>query len=97
MFSFEPLLREPVADRRSLYDTLVGRCLGIQSAAFEGYQPVRQGVVLICVADILSHKFHQIGQGHHGAADNEVELSLLVLGALLYALDVCQSQCFGNG
>ena len=64
--------------------------LCLQVAALEDDEPVGHGVAL-GAADVLADEFHKVGQGHHGTADHKIELAFLLLGALLYARNIVQT------
>lgn len=89
-FAFEPVGWEQGGDVRGLDDVVERMNLRLQVAPLEDDEPIRHGVAL-GVADVLADEFHEVGQGHHGTADHEIELAFLLLGALLYARNIVQT------
>ena len=90
IFAFIPVFGEEGADVGGLHDVTEGLRLGLQVTALEAEDAVGQGVQL-GLGNVLAHDLHEVGQGHHGAADDEVVLSALVLAAQVFRMAVRQA------
>ena len=86
VLTFKPLFLEECTDVGSLNDIpkRLGFCL--QIATLQTEDAIRQGIshsvgfgAAVLANDVFTYNLHEVGKGHDGATDDEVEQSLFIL------------------
>ena len=86
VLTFKPLFLEECTDISRLYDIPKGLGFCLQIATLQTENAVGQGIshsvgfgAALLANDVFTYNLHEVGKGHDGATDDEVEQSLFIL------------------